>query len=661
MTPWTPKKLADLLGISAGEHVRRPLRERAPGTPAGGRWYLNRDDVAFVGERGVDHGLVSSAKAAEVLEQFDLEHRDGAAVSSPFDVAPPEFTVLDDEGPVRREAERLLSIARNGGSVLADHDVWTDQNIEVIVERFVKQPDVSGADFFTKLETQLSGVDDDVRVFFAEVFILQMLPLAQFLPERKIGNIERVLEGADAEYSLPPGVIEAFGKPVFGGGQAFSRRRFHQLSMLIEFIRYIRTLSEEEWDEAMEDPMEWRHIVMQSPGSRESSLRAGLTYLGHPEYFFPIVSESKKKEIVEGFYPQLTGRSASGDADVDLAVLREWMSPEVGMNPNFHEDPLASCWMLPSPEDEGEEDEAQVDEYQDVEPEYTVDSIVADGAFHSVAELRSIITRWRAVKNVILQGPPGTGKTWLARRLAFALIGLEDEAAVRSVQFHPGTSYEDFVRGWRPGGDGTLTLVDGPLLQHAERARENPDVEHVLIIEEFNRGNPAQALGEMLTLLESTKRTQREALELTYMRAGESAFHLPENLYVIGTMNTADRSLALVDFALRRRFSFFTLEPQVNAVWVAHLKDRFRTIPGSYIDEAARRVRAMNEMILSDPGLGPSFQIGHSFFVPEKEASEFEPWFRSVVDSSVAPQLVEYWHNDPETVDRVVNDLRAGF
>lgn len=656
MTPWTPKKLANLLGVDPAEHVRQPLRERTSAEPSSRLRHLSRDDIAYVGEHNVALGTISNTKVAEVLDQFDKELREKSHKHGPFDVEPPEYNVLDHEGPVLREADNLLTIARNGGSVLTDHDVWTDANINVIVQRFIKQPDVSGADFFSKLDGQLADVDDDVRVLFAEIFLLQMLPIAQFRMATKIGNIERVLHGVSLAYKIPPGILEALESPVFGGGVAFATRRFQQLSMLIEFVRFIRTLSQDEWDDGRENPLTWRELVRRAPGTPEPSLRQSLTYLGHPDFFFPIVSEPHKQQIVDGFYPEWTERPPTGDVDIDLAALREWMSPQPGTTPDFYCEPLDSYWMEYLEDD----DEVTDEKLQDAD-EYSVESIIEDGAFHSNTELRAIITRWSATKNVILQGPPGTGKTWLAKRLAFALIGLKDAEAVRSVQFHPGTSYEDFVRGWRPSSAGTLELVDGPLLQHANRARDYPDIEHVLIIEEFNRGNPAQALGEMLTLLENTKRSEHEALELTYMHEDEPAFFLPENLYVIGTMNTADRSLALVDFALRRRFAFFDLAPQLNDAWVEHLKDRFRSERDNRIVEVSRRVRAMNEEIASDPGLGSSFEIGHSFFVPEKEATEFTPWFRSVIESSVAPQLREYWRDDPDTVSRIVEQLLTGF
>jgi 5-methylcytosine-specific restriction protein B len=195
---------------------------------------------------------------------------------------------------------------------------------------------------------------------------------------------------------------------------------------------------------------------------------------------------------------------------------------------------------------------------------YGVKEILADGCFIPEQELGSLLKRWREKKNLILQGPPGTGKTWLA------LIGQKSPSddQLRVVQFHPSLSYEDFVRGYRPNADGRLALMDGIFLQVVEAARSQPDVEHVLIIEEINRGNPAQVLGEMLTLLESSKRSRADAMELAYRKSVGEKVYVPENLYVIGTMNIADRSLALVDLALRRRFAFVTLGPCFNEAWM---------------------------------------------------------------------------------------------
>lgn len=578
----------------------------------------------------------------------------------PIEGDPPEHEVIDHDGPVRREAAQMLSIARGGGSVLTNLDVWTDANIEILIERFVKQPDMSGDSFFAKLDKQLEGVHDGVRFLFAEIFLLQMLPIIQFRKDTKIRNIHRVLRDAETEYEIPEGVLEAFDRPVFNGGTAYGVRRFYQLSMLILFVRYLRSLSQTELDEAFADPLFWREVVRNAPGTPEPSLRGSLVYLGHPEYFFPIVAEWHKEEIVDAFFPEVTKRPASGDLDVDLAALRTWMTSDSGLAPDFYNGPLAEYWREDEDIDD-DDDGGDVGEDVDDDVVYSIQSIIDDGAFHSSTELRAIVERWAATRNIVLQGPPGTGKSWLARRLAYALIGKKIPDAVRAVQFHPGTSYEDFVRGWRPSGDGTLQLINGPLLEHADRARDYPDIPHVILIEEFNRGNPAQALGEMLTLLERSKRNESDALEVSYMFDDEEAIWLPDNLYVIGTMNTADRSLALVDFALRRRFAFFDLTPKLNAVWEQHLRVRFRAESPERIAEVGRRVNAMNERIAGAPGLGPAFRIGHSYFTPEPEASEFGPWFRSVVETSVKPQLTEYWYDSPTTADEIASELLADF
>lgn len=290
-------------------------------------------------------------------------------------------------------------------------------------------------------------------------------------------------------------------------------------------------------------------------------------------------------------------------------------------------------------------------------PSYEVSDIVAEGCFVPEAELRSMLKQWQSKKNLILQGPPGTGKTWLAKRLAKALIGQKtvSDEQLRVVQFHPALSYEDFVRGYRPGGDGRLTLTDGVFLQVVQAAIAKPDVEHVLVIEEINRGNPAQVLGEMLTLLECSKRSRADAMELAYSKVRSEKVYVPENLYVIGTMNVADRSLALVDLALRRRFAFVNLVPSLNNAWA-----QWCTSKG--LDEASiahiqSRMQALNAAIAADRGLGAQFQIGHSYVTPHEPVHDAQAWFAEVVKSEIGPLLHEYWFDTPERADEAIAQL----
>ena len=285
---------------------------------------------------------------------------------------------------------------------------------------------------------------------------------------------------------------------------------------------------------------------------------------------------------------------------------------------------------------------------------YTVKSIIEEGCFLDEENLNKIIDRLRIKKNLILQGPPGTGKTWLAKRLGYSIIGLKDHKRLRSFQFHPNLSYEDFVRGYRPSENEKLELVDGPFMQAIEAAKKS-DQTYVVVIEEINRGNPAQIFGEMLTLLEADKRNADESLELTYRRANERIF-IPNNLYVIGTMNIADRSLALVDLALRRRFAFVSLEPSLNDKWKDWVIQKCG-IDTDFIVEIKRRIDNLNQMISSDQSLGPQYQIGHSFVTPTEVIENSKTWFEQVVETEIGPLIEEYWFENLDKAKDIQKEL----
>ena len=293
---------------------------------------------------------------------------------------------------------------------------------------------------------------------------------------------------------------------------------------------------------------------------------------------------------------------------------------------------------------------------------YSIDDILADGCFLDESILESMLHRLSTKQNIIFQGPPGAGKTWLSKRLAYALIGRKDDNKVRQVQFHPNLSYEDFVRGWRPDGEGGLVLADGPFLKLAEDARNDPDGKYVMVIEEINRGNPASIFGELLTLLEADKRSHNDALALAYPRDDGERFHIPPNVYVIGTMNLADRSLALVDFALRRRFAFFDLDPQLNDAWREWVHQE-SGIPTEFLDNIAARISALNDQIAEDRNLGKQFRIGHSHVTPPIGTNVDDPteWFRDVVETEIAPLLREYWFDDPNQAEEESQKLLSGL
>lgn len=289
---------------------------------------------------------------------------------------------------------------------------------------------------------------------------------------------------------------------------------------------------------------------------------------------------------------------------------------------------------------------------------YTVASIVDDGCFLRQPAIEALIGRLTAKKNLILQGPPGTGKTWLAKRLAYVLIGQRERQRVVAIQFHPTLSYEDFVIGWRPSEGGKLALTPGVFLRAIEAAEEHPDVPYVVVIEEINRGNPAQIFGELITLLEADKRTKEEAVELAYSEEGAKPVYVPDNLYVIGTMNIADRSLALVDLALRRRFAFATLEPRLGDAWHRWVSEKMG-VDAQLAREVQRRMATLNETIAKAPELGEQFRVGHSYVTPSTplEAGSTKAWFRDVVETEIGPLLEEYWFDDADQARRARDEL----
>lgn len=292
---------------------------------------------------------------------------------------------------------------------------------------------------------------------------------------------------------------------------------------------------------------------------------------------------------------------------------------------------------------------------------YTVKDIVTDGCFLASDKLSVAFRRLEQRKNMILQGPPGTGKTWLAKRLAFALIGRKEDRLVKRFQFHPNLSYEDFVRGHRPEA-GRLELVDGPFLKVITAAQNDQDNRYVVVIEEINRGNPAQIFGEMLTLLESDKRNKDEAMALAIPKDDEERVYIPPNVYVIGTMNVADRSLALVDLALRRRFTFVDLEPTFGDSWRRWMHEE-GGIDDRQLRKIKQRMTALNEAIASDQGLGDQFRVGHSYVTTPPGARVDDPvsWFREVVDTEIAPLLREYWFDQTKTAEDQARRLLEDF
>lgn len=232
-------------------------------------------------------------------------------------------------------------------------------------------------------------------------------------------------------------------------------------------------------------------------------------------------------------------------------------------------------------------------------------------------------------KSIIIQGPPGVGKTFMARRLAYSIIGRKDEDKVETIQFHQSYGYEDFMIGLHPKDDGGFELKGGVFLRFCDRARSDPDSKYFLIIDEINRGNISRVFGESMMLIEASHRG--EEVGLMY---GGRTFSVPGNVYIIGTMNTADRSLAIMDYALRRRFAFVDIAPNLERAKEA----------APELSDLIDVVDALNDAIIKDGSLGPGYRIGHSFFLDGSDAEE-------IVATSILPLLREYWFDNPSLLE----------
>lgn len=262
------------------------------------------------------------------------------------------------------------------------------------------------------------------------------------------------------------------------------------------------------------------------------------------------------------------------------------------------------------------------------------------------ARLKSLLL---TKKNVILQGAPGVGKTFAAKRLAYSILGEVDKSHVEFVQFHQSYTYEDFIMGFRPNEEGGFYLKRGIFYNFCKKAKVDPDSKYFFIIDEINRGNLSKIFGELLMLIENDYRG--ESIKLAY---SDEMFDVPRNLYIIGMMNTADRSLAMIDYALRRRFSFFDMIP---AFQTEGFKAYQKKLDNKQFDNIIDGIVKLNEVISNDDSLGQGFCIGHSYFCNQKKVNI--EWLQNVINYDILPMLKEYWFDDIKQYEQQSNILKA--
>ena len=278
---------------------------------------------------------------------------------------------------------------------------------------------------------------------------------------------------------------------------------------------------------------------------------------------------------------------------------------------------------------------------------YTKDDFLTD-VYMSEKDLNTIDHLLASKKNIILQGAPGVGKTFAAKRLAYALMEKMDSSRVQMIQFHQSYSYEDFIMGYRPVEDG-FKLETGAFYDFCKKASEDEENKYYFIIDEINRGNLSKIFGELFMLIESDKRGQE--LRLLYKK---EMFSVPKNVYIIGLMNTADRSLAMLDYALRRRFAFFIIKPGFDSEGFRDYQDELKF---TKFDALIQRIKDLNQAIENDASLGKGFCIGHSYFCNLKPETISDEKLQEIVEYEMIPLLEEYWFDEPEKVKQWSNAL----
>ncbi len=572
-------------------------------------------------------------------------------------------------GSRKPDAERVYAAAalwvgqclqRDESLFTPGREIWSERWLRELRTRFLDQPDERhGPSYLEKLERQLRGAPPPVVQLMAETLYVHFLIVATQNGATQRQRVEEVLSWSPDSVEIPVELIDGLVPGLAGPGPAFHRQRPWQLAVIIEFAEQWKRLTFAEQEGLLSDPWAFKQFLLAvRPNSRllaEFPDRGGLQrqallHLIHPDSFESIVSLRHKQMIVSGFAGSLDG--AEEDPDRALAVIRAGLEDGYsGGWLNFYDDRgLRERWdpavrrrrqhraASNAPADFG--DRKPDDDRPDIKLESggSLDALAT--RLHLPFEfLEELVMLLNDKRQIVLQGPPGTGKTFVAQQLARHLAAADRRVTL--VQFHPSFAYEDFVQGYRPAlvqGQPAFELRNGPLLLAAEAARAEPLAKHVLVIDELNRGNLAKVLGECYFLLEY----REHEIQLQYAADSGARFSLPDNLYIIGTMNTADRSIALVDLALRRRFHFVEFHP--DRYPVQGLLRRYLEQDGpTQMRWVADIVDLANERLSDDrhAAIGPSH-----FMKPNLDDQAVErTWAHSVV-----PYLEERLFGDPERV-----------